>query len=117
MCKNWETSRTCHFGEKCCYAHGKDELKGKTHVASNFKTKVCTTFQEQGFCQFGNRCKFLHSQRDVAGKAHSYETVLQENVKVSLERAEMVKDSDDKLVYMNVFPTARLSVFSGIVKG
>lgn len=65
MCKNWQENGSCKFMDKCSFAHGEHELKGKVHVPTNFKTKVCQAFHEAGYCQFGARCQFLHSERDV----------------------------------------------------
>lgn len=101
--------------EKCSFAHGEHELKGKTHVPSNFKTKVCQDFHEVGYCKFGARCQFLHSERDVSRKTFSFQTILDENVKVSLKRAQMVRGTEDKLVYMNVFSTKRLGAFPDVI--
>jgi len=29
MCKNWDTTGSCKFGDRCSFAHGPHELKGK----------------------------------------------------------------------------------------
>jgi len=57
----------------------------------------------------------LHAERDVTREDYSYEKILEENVKVSLDRAKMVQGTEDHLVYMNVFKTERLPVFSKLV--
>lgn len=115
MCKNWVNTGSCQYLDRCSFAHGAHELQGKTHVPVNFKTKVCETFHREGSCQFGARCQFLHSERDVNQTGYSFQEMLHENVKVSLARAEMVKGTEDKLVYMNVFKTRRLKAFSSAV--
>ena len=56
MCRNWELFGVCKFMNNCSFAHGDHELKGKTHLPGNFKTKVCDQFHETGFCHFGSRC-------------------------------------------------------------
>ena len=115
MCRNWQLTGQCKFQSKCSFAHGEHELQGKKHVPANFKTKVCETFHELGYCSFGARCQFLHAERDVTREDYSYEKILNENVKVSLDRAKMVQGTEDHLVYMNVFKTERLPVFSNLV--
>jgi uncharacterized Fe-S cluster protein YjdI len=55
ICKNWE-SGYCEFGEKCVFAHGAEEIRGK----SFYKTKKCKYFFENGYCMFGNKCIFKH---------------------------------------------------------
>jgi len=48
LCKNFEKGE-CQFGEKCHFAHGKDELR----------KKMCNAFLK-GQCKFGKKCKFYH---------------------------------------------------------
>lgn len=55
ICKNWEAGY-CEFEDECVFAHGKDDLRGK----SSYKTKKCRQFFEQGYCMFGNKCIFQH---------------------------------------------------------
>ena len=55
ICKKWE-SGFCEFGDKCAFAHGSQDIRGK----SCYKTKKCRQFFENGFCMFGNKCLFQH---------------------------------------------------------
>ena len=55
ICKNWEAG-FCEFGEKCAFAHGRQEIREK----SSYKTKKCKQFFENGYCMFGNKCIFQH---------------------------------------------------------
>ncbi|OMJ95119.1 hypothetical protein SteCoe_1662 [Stentor coeruleus] len=59
ICRNWELG-SCEFGHSCAFAHGQDELRGKANMGSNYKTKKCKQFHEQGYCIYGNRCQFRH---------------------------------------------------------
>ena len=47
---------------KCSFAHGKAELKEKTHLHSNYKTKPCQQYFLKGHCIYGYRCQYLHSE-------------------------------------------------------
>jgi hypothetical protein len=61
ICKNW-TIGTCHWGDKCIFAHGYSELRDKKVVKANYKTKRCKQFHETGYCVYGNRCQFKHKE-------------------------------------------------------
>eukprot|EP01017_Pseudomicrothorax_dubius_P027374 TRINITY_DN3145_c0_g1_i1.p1 TRINITY_DN3145_c0_g1~~TRINITY_DN3145_c0_g1_i1.p1 ORF type:complete len:218 (+),score=35.17 TRINITY_DN3145_c0_g1_i1:35-688(+) len=60
LCKNWEFSGTCKWGNKCSYAHGDNELKEKKHLHSNFRTTPCRQFHKNGSCFYGKRCQYVH---------------------------------------------------------
>jgi hypothetical protein len=62
MCKNWELRGTCKFGDKCCFAHGRHELKGKALTHVKYKTKPCKQYHQAGFCPYGQRCQYLHRE-------------------------------------------------------
>ena len=63
VCRNWENG-FCEFGDRCAFAHGYEELRQKTHLASNYKTKPCKQFFELGYCMYGPRCQFKHRIED-----------------------------------------------------
>jgi hypothetical protein len=42
LCRNFEMYGTCRYGDTCSYAHGAHQLQKKTHLPSNFMTKLCT---------------------------------------------------------------------------
>lgn len=42
MCRNMEKHGHCKYGDECSYAHDRSELVTKTHLPSNYKTKICT---------------------------------------------------------------------------
>jgi hypothetical protein len=62
MCKNWELRGNCKFGDRCCFAHGKHELKGKTITHVKYKTKPCKQYHQTGYCPYGQRCQYLHKE-------------------------------------------------------
>ena len=65
LCKGWEKG-SCEFGEKCAFAHGPGELREKTNILVNYKTKKCKQFFENGYCMYGMRCQFLHRESTTA---------------------------------------------------
>jgi len=62
LCKNWELRGVCKFGDKCCFAHGKHELKNKTLIHVKYKTKPCKQYHQTGYCPYGQRCQYLHKE-------------------------------------------------------
>jgi len=49
----------CQYGDKCQFAHSKQELREKPRHPK-YKTKVCNTFRDTGYCKYGKRCTFIH---------------------------------------------------------
>jgi hypothetical protein len=41
LCRNFEMYGVCRYGDTCSYAHGSHQLQKKTHLPSNFMTKLC----------------------------------------------------------------------------
>jgi len=62
LCKNWELRGNCKFGDKCCFAHGRRELKNKTLIHVKYKTKPCKQYHQTGYCPYGQRCQYLHKE-------------------------------------------------------
>ena len=60
LCKFYEMDGKCPFGDKCAYAHGKENLRTKVTNTTAYRTKKCTQFFEKGYCPYGNRCQFAH---------------------------------------------------------
>jgi len=60
MCKNFDTKGYCKWGDNCCFAHGKHELRARTHLNSNYKSKICKHYHKSGVCPYGNRCQYFH---------------------------------------------------------
>ena len=83
MCRNWELTGECRFGENCAFAHGDEELQKKKHVPSKYKTKLCKQYHDNLYCPYGLRCQFVHSTRSFTyqeGKSISYQQMLEENL-------------------------------------
>jgi len=62
MCKNWELKGRCKFGNQCCFAHGRHELKAKVLTHVKYKTKPCKQYHQIGYCPYGQRCQYLHKE-------------------------------------------------------
>jgi len=63
LCHSWVTTKFCIYGNKCRFAHGKEEVYSKPVNTSKYKVKKCTSFFVSGYCQYGNRCHFKHDER------------------------------------------------------
>ena len=60
LCKFYEINGICKYGDKCAYAHGKENLRSKVTNSSAYRTRKCTQFFESGYCPYGSRCQFAH---------------------------------------------------------
>ena len=60
ICKNFELKGRCKWGENCCFAHGKAELRKKTLFNYFYKTKICKHFHKNGYCPYASRCQYYH---------------------------------------------------------
>lgn len=63
LCRPFEESGTCKYGDKCQFAHGIGELRTLTRHPK-YKTELCRTFHTTGFCPYGPRCHFIHNSED-----------------------------------------------------
>ena len=71
LCKSFMENHFCQYGNKCRYAHGKDDLVIKEKI-NNYKRKLCKSFFKEGFCTYGIRCNFQHDQRKLSDIKLSY---------------------------------------------
>ena len=60
LCKYYEIDGYCKYGDKCAYAHGKENLRSKVTNTTDYKTKKCSNFFKHGYCPYGSRCQFAH---------------------------------------------------------
>ena len=71
ICKKFQSTGKCPYGNKCRFAHGEQELimkpKGK-----NYKKIPCKSFFEKGYCPYGSRCHFRHDEKDFSEINYSY---------------------------------------------
>uniref|UniRef100_A0A8C5YBZ8 mRNA decay activator protein ZFP36 n=1 Tax=Microcebus murinus TaxID=30608 RepID=A0A8C5YBZ8_MICMU len=63
LCRPFEESGMCKYGEKCQFAHGFHELRSVTRHRK-YKTELCRTFHTIGFCPYGPRCHFIHNTHE-----------------------------------------------------
>lgn len=60
LCRPFEESGKCKYGDKCQFAHGAHELRTLARHPK-YKTELCRTFHTIGFCPYGPRCHFIHN--------------------------------------------------------
>ncbi|XP_007537325.1 mRNA decay activator protein ZFP36L2 [Erinaceus europaeus] len=60
LCRPFEESGVCKYGDKCQFAHGGHELRSLARHPK-YKTELCRTFHTAGFCPYGPRCHFIHN--------------------------------------------------------
>ena len=60
LCKYYEINGFCKYGNRCAYAHGKENLRSKVTNSTAYRTRKCSQFFENGYCPYGNRCQFAH---------------------------------------------------------
>ncbi|XP_071564922.1 uncharacterized protein Tis11 [Temnothorax nylanderi] len=60
LCRPYEESGSCKYGDKCQFAHGFGELRNLARHPK-YKTELCRTFHTIGFCPYGPRCHFIHN--------------------------------------------------------
>ena len=64
LCRPYEESGHCKYGDKCQFAHGADELRNLPRHPK-YKTERCRTFHTSGFCPYGPRCHFIHNEDEL----------------------------------------------------
>uniref|UniRef100_A0A0N4ZYQ8 C3H1-type domain-containing protein n=1 Tax=Parastrongyloides trichosuri TaxID=131310 RepID=A0A0N4ZYQ8_PARTI len=60
LCHHFERNGECPRSYKCCYAHGKNELRKRPRSDYKNIKKVCLYFKK-GYCKYGEKCKFVHN--------------------------------------------------------
>lgn len=64
LCRPFEESGHCKYGDKCQFAHGAHELR-TLNRHPKYKTELCRTFHTIGFCPYGPRCHFVHNEDET----------------------------------------------------
>ncbi|KAI7902453.1 uncharacterized protein BX663DRAFT_76035 [Cokeromyces recurvatus] len=81
LCERFELEGSCPYGTKCNFAHGVNELRGRTDLQQQsnlqkedrnemfenqlFKTKLCEKYMRDKFCQYGPKCHFAHGEEEL----------------------------------------------------
>jgi len=94
LCRPFQESGTCKYGDRCQFAHGVEEIRTLVRHPK-YKTELCRTFHSTGFCPYGPRCHFVHNP---------------EEAREALKSAKLRKDSRSK----DLSPPLSPSVDSGI---
>ena len=82
ICKLYDATGSCNFGNKCSFAHGSHELRQPGDPIprealserndrvpySNYKTIKCCYFYREGVCPFGVRCSYAHGDHELRSK-------------------------------------------------
>ena len=63
LCKTFSETGICPYGDKCRFAHGKEELFNKIITCKMYKQKNCNSFYNNYYCNYGSRCHFKHDER------------------------------------------------------
>jgi butyrate response factor len=59
LCRAFQEAGHCKYGEKCQFAHGRQDLRS-VNRHPKYKTDKCRSFHATGLCQYGARCHFIH---------------------------------------------------------
>ncbi|CAN9511586.1 unnamed protein product [Ophioblennius macclurei] len=62
LCRGFQETGSCKYGNKCQFAHGEAELRG-LYRHPKYKTEPCRTFYNFGYCPYGSRCHFIHEEK------------------------------------------------------
>ncbi|GFO16869.1 mRNA decay activator protein zfp36 [Plakobranchus ocellatus] len=74
LCRPFEESGSCKYGDKCQFAHGMHELRNLSRHPK-YKTELCRTFHTIGYCPYGPRCHFIHEEEPASGKPLSSDSL------------------------------------------
>ena len=99
LCRNFMETGYCEFDDDCAYAHGIEELKGRTlnhNNNRNYKTKLCKRWHEltPGQCTYGSKCQFIHDEKDHEKK-----------VEQKYEKVDKCEETELKMTYKEFKPT------------
>ena len=104
LCKTFQETKFCAYGNKCRFAHGFNEIYQKDKIPK-YKKSNCLSFYETGTCCYGSRCLFRHSNKNFKLFDRSFYSYLL-----------FVKNFDnvvnDKITNNKIKISKRLKVFS-----
>jgi hypothetical protein len=112
LCKSFTETGFCAYGNKCRFAHGRQELFDKLVNCKKYKQKECLSFFKNKYCCYGSRCHFKHEERKLGQIDRSYYTITLAAKYASLSEEEVFNMSEQELIKCNV-TSKRLQVFTG----
>lgn len=59
LCKTFSELGYCNYGDKCRFAHGRQELV-QLPVNKDLRKRKCNGYWGKGYCSYGVRCQFGH---------------------------------------------------------
>lgn len=87
LCRPFEESGSCKYGEKCQFAHGREELRTVARHPK-YKTDLCKTYHTTGLCPYGPRCHFIHNDDERYLNVIN-RVLLQQQMSDSIEKAQL----------------------------
>lgn len=112
LCKSYTESNFCAYGNKCRFAHGKNELFDKMIACKKYKQKECNSFFKNKYCCYGSRCHFKHEERKLLEINRSYYTQL--NTLLNLNNKQQIIEMDVENLKSIIKINTRLKIFSYI---
>jgi butyrate response factor 1 len=82
LCRSFEEHGTCKYGDKCQFAHGRNELRVVSRHPK-YKTDLCKTYHTTGLCPYGSRCHFIHKSDE---DSIANQRVIEDKMKVLKEQ-------------------------------
>ena len=114
LCKYYEINGYCKFGDRCAYAHGKENLRSKVTNSTAYRTRKCAQFFEKGYCPYGNRCQFAHQlASNIINNPYDRKMTYKKTLETisKLENVENIKELIEKprlSVFKEIFPNKNL---------
>ena len=92
MCKNFELTGKCKYGDECSFAHGKQQMMLKKDVSALYKTKDCKKYTTNGYCPYGSRCQFIHREyiKPAVVSKHTEQAYVYQEVEQAVTRVDKV---------------------------
>ena len=84
LCKHFDSPQGCSYGEKCQFAHGRNELRfpndnnmpsfnnkinNNKKNSFNYKIAKCKNWEQDGTCKYGIHCTFAHGDNELRNKS------------------------------------------------
>lgn len=90
MCRSYEETGICKYGDRCQFAHARNEVRGiERHP--RYKTETCKTFWEEGTCPYGKRCCFIHLEQNLKNRSYK-ESIKEDDDSESLMKDDILND-------------------------